>query len=144
MGDLPDPPDPIAVPDLLVQARAANLARSALGLRPAVHELVARLRLPLPHERDLDHNKDPAEPMPSWSLRVTVPADRGLRANRKGRLIFRVLHLGSLGRDCPRKVLPPTRRVVGLCGVRRSRHVDPGPVWHDGELDAVPHDRVKS
>ena len=56
---VPDPPDPVAVPDLLVQARAANLARSALGLRPAVHELVACLRLPLPHERDLDHNKDP-------------------------------------------------------------------------------------
>src|SRR5947209_5356021 len=77
MEDVPDPPDPVAVPDVLVQARAANLARSALGLRPAVHEFVARLRLPLPHERDLDHNKDPAEPMPSWGLRVTVPAALG-------------------------------------------------------------------
>src|SRR5438309_7979656 len=77
MEDLPDPLYPVAVADDLVQARAANLAGSALGLRPAVHEFVARLRLPLPHERDLDHNKDPLEPMPSWGLRVTVPAVLG-------------------------------------------------------------------
>ncbi len=77
MEHLPDPLYPVAVADDLVQARAANLAGSALGLRPAVHEFVARLRLPLPHERDLDHNKDPAEPMPSWGLRVTVLAVLG-------------------------------------------------------------------
>ncbi len=77
MEDLPDPLYPVAMADDLVQARAANLARSALRLGPAVHEFVARLRLPLPHERDLDHNKDPAEPMPSWGIRVTVPAVLG-------------------------------------------------------------------
>src|SRR5439155_735026 len=82
MEDLPDPLNPVAVPDDLVQARAANLAVSALGLGPAVHELVARLRLPLPHERDLDHNKDPDEPMPSWGLRVTVPSVLGTEVRR--------------------------------------------------------------
>ncbi len=41
---------------------------------PAVYEFVARLRLPLADERDLDHNKDPAEPMPRGGLRVTVVA----------------------------------------------------------------------
>src|SRR5438034_3147969 len=39
MRDVPDPPDPVAVPDLLVQARAANLPRSPLGLSPAVPNL---------------------------------------------------------------------------------------------------------
>ena len=99
MEDLPDPLDPVAMADDLVQARAANLARSALGLGPAVHEFVARLRLPLPHERDLDHNKDPAEPMPSWGLRVTVPAVLG------------AIHSCSSA--------PSLRRSVGLGGSRR-------------------------
>ncbi len=74
MRDVPDPPDPIAVADHLVQARAADFARRAFGLGPAVHEFVARLRLSLADERDLDHNKDPDEPMPRWGLRVTVLA----------------------------------------------------------------------
>jgi len=61
MGDVSDPPDAVAVADLLVQTRAADLARPARRLGPAVHEFVARLRLSLSDERDLDHNKDPAK-----------------------------------------------------------------------------------
>src|SRR3989454_10959511 len=61
MGDVSDPPDAVAVADLLVQTRAVDLARPARRLGPAVHEFVARLRLSLSDERDLDHNKDPAK-----------------------------------------------------------------------------------
>jgi hypothetical protein len=74
MGHVSDPPDAIAVADFLVQTCAADLARRTFGLGPAVDEFVARLGLPLADERDLDHNKDPAEPMSRGGLRVTVLA----------------------------------------------------------------------
>ena len=70
MGDVPDPPDSVAVPDLLVQARAANLAGSALGLGPAVHEFVARLRLPLADQSDLAQNQCPRVTKADGALRL--------------------------------------------------------------------------
>src|SRR2546422_1330608 len=56
MGDVPHPRDAIPAAQILVQTRPADLARAALGLGPAVDEFVARPRLPLADERDLDHD----------------------------------------------------------------------------------------
>src|SRR2546426_4117927 len=56
MGDGPPPRDAIPTAQILIQTRPADLARAALGLGPAVDEFVARPRLPLADERDLDHD----------------------------------------------------------------------------------------
>src|SRR2546422_2021344 len=56
MGDVPHPRDAIPAAQILIQTRPADLARAALGLGPAVDEFVARPRLPLADERDLDHD----------------------------------------------------------------------------------------
>src|SRR3989454_5626453 len=56
MGDVPHPRDAIPTAQILIETRPADLARAALGLGPAVDEFVARPRLPLAHERDLDHD----------------------------------------------------------------------------------------
>src|SRR2546422_1075992 len=57
MRDVPDAGDPIPAPEVLVEAGTADLARRALGLRPAVDEFVARVGLSLADERDLDHDE---------------------------------------------------------------------------------------
>jgi len=57
MRDVSDPRDPIPTAEILVEARAADLARLTFGLRPAVNEFVAHVRLPLADERDLDHDE---------------------------------------------------------------------------------------
>src|SRR2546428_13191138 len=59
MGDVPHPRDAIPTAQILIQTRPADLARAALGLGPAVDEFVARPRLPLADERDLDHDGGP-------------------------------------------------------------------------------------
>ena len=56
VGDIPNADDPILSPEILVQTRASHPARAAFRLRPAIHELVAHLRLPLADEGDLDHD----------------------------------------------------------------------------------------
>jgi len=57
MRDVSDPRDPVPTAEILVEARAADLAWLAFGLRPAVDEFVAHVRLPLADERDLDHDE---------------------------------------------------------------------------------------
>src|SRR5207245_5586312 len=64
---------PIPTAEILVEARAADLARLAFGLRPAVHEFVAHVRLPLADERDLDHDEGLSRTKARRSLRVSVP-----------------------------------------------------------------------
>src|SRR3989475_1644136 len=56
MGDVPHPRDAIPTAQILIETRPADLARAALGLGPAVDEFLARPRLPLADERDLDHD----------------------------------------------------------------------------------------
>src|SRR3989475_3056587 len=56
MDDVPHPRNAIPTAQILIQTRPADLARAALGLGPAVDEFVARPRLPLADERDLDHD----------------------------------------------------------------------------------------
>src|SRR5437899_537189 len=73
MRDVSDAGDSVPAPEVLVQACAANLARRALGLRPAVDEFVARVRLPLADERDLDHTRASPGPKARCGLRVSVP-----------------------------------------------------------------------
>jgi len=59
MGDVPHPRDAIPTAQILIETRPADLARAALGLGPAVDEFVARPRLPLADERNLDHDGGP-------------------------------------------------------------------------------------
>jgi len=73
MRDVSDAGDSVPAPEVLVEACAANLARRALGLRPAVDEFVARVRLPLADERDLDHDEGLSRPKARGGLRVSVP-----------------------------------------------------------------------
>src|SRR5436309_1859178 len=60
MRDVSHACDPVPTPEALVETRAPDLARRALGLRAAVDEFVTRLCLPLADERDLDHDESPS------------------------------------------------------------------------------------
>ena len=80
MRDISDPRDPIPTAEILVEARGADLARLAFGLRPAVDEFVAHAGLPLADERDLDHDEGLGRTKARRSLRVSVP--RGCRRPR--------------------------------------------------------------
>src|SRR2546422_3640540 len=73
MGDVPHPRDAIPTAQILIETRPADLARAALGLGPAVDEFVARPRLPLADERDVDHDGGPGPSYGGARLKGLLP-----------------------------------------------------------------------
>src|SRR5437879_11815844 len=62
MRDISDPRDPIPTAEILVEARGADLARLAFGLRPAGDECVAHAGLHPPGEPEVEHDEGQGRP----------------------------------------------------------------------------------